>query len=134
MPVNDIPYLKRNTKGYRAMSNVDYVDGMCVIYNGCTDIVVVTESGRVNRISVINGLPNSGRGKSGCNIIKLGTNDRIVGVVSGTNNDIIHIKCSDTDMTIPVQNLKIGSSISSGDKVITTRGNKILHCWIEKAK
>ena len=134
MPVNDIPYLKRNTKGYRAMSNVDYVDGMCVIYNGCTDIVVVTESGRVNRISVINGLPNSGRGKSGCNIIKLGANDRIVGVVSGTNNDIVHIKCSDTDMTIPVQNLKIGSSISSGDKVITTRGNKILHCWMEKAK
>lgn len=134
MPVNDIPYLKRNTKGYRAMSNVDHVDGMCVIYNGCTDIVVVTESGKANRISVINGLPNSGRGKSGCNIIKLGANDRIVGVVSGTNNDIVHIKCSDTDMTIPVQNLKIGSSISSGDKVITTRGNKILHCWIEKSK
>lgn len=133
MPVNDIPYLKRNTKGYRAMSNVDYVDGMCVIYNGCTDIVVVTESGRVNRINVVNGLPNSGRGKSGCNIIKLGANDRIVGVVSGTNNDILHVKCTDTDIVIPVQNLKIGSSISTGDKVITTKGNKILHCWIEKS-
>lgn len=133
MPVNDIPYLKRNTKGYRAMSNVDYVDGMCVIYNGCTDIVVVTESGRVNRINVVNGLPNSGRGKSGCNIIKLGANDRIVGVVSGTNNDILHVKCTDTDIVVPVQNLKIGSSISTGDKVITTKGNKILHCWIEKS-
>lgn len=132
IPVNDVPYLKRNTKGSRSMSNVDYVDGLCVIHNGCTDIVAITESGKANRINIVQGLPNTGKGKSGCNLIKLGNNDRIVGVVSGNASDIIHIKCVDSDMTLQIANLKIGSSISPGDKVITTRGNKILHCWVER--
>ena len=132
IPVNDVPYLKRNTKGSRSMSNVEYVDGLCVIHNGCTDIVAITESGKANRINIVQGLPNTGKGKSGCNLIKLGSNDRIVGVVSGNASDIIHIKCVDSDTTLQIANLKIGSSISSGDKVITTRGNKILHCWVER--
>ena len=131
MPVNDVPYLKRNTKGSRAMSNVDYVDGVCVIHNGCTDIVTITENGRVNRINIIEGMPNSKKGKSGSNLIKLSPNDKIVSVVSGNICDIIHVKCSDTTIDIPIANLKIGSSISPGDKVITTRGNKIIHCWVE---
>lgn len=132
IPVNDVPYLKRNTKGSRSMANVEHVDGLCVIHNGCTDIVAITESGKANRINIIQGIPNTGKGKSGCNLIKLGNNDRIVGVVSGNANDIIHIKCVDTDMTLQIANLKIGSSISAGDRVITTRGNKILHCWVER--
>ena len=132
MHVNDIPYLKRNTKGSKAMSGVEGVDGMCVIHNGCTDIVVITESGRANRISLIKGMPNNGRGKSGSNLIKLASGDKIVGVVSGNESDLIHIKCTDTDSVIPIANLQIGSSISAGEKVLTTRGNKILHCYIEK--
>jgi hypothetical protein len=114
------------------MSNVDYVDGVCIIHNGCTDIVVLTESGKANRINIIQGLPNVGKGKSGSNLIKLGSTDRIAGVVSGNISDIIHIKTTDSDYTIPIANLKIGSSISTGDKVLTTRGNKILHCYIER--
>lgn len=132
MKVNDVPYLKRNTKGSKAMSGVDEVDGVCVIHNDCTDIVVITESGKANRISLIHGIPNNGRGKPGCNLIKLSSGDRIVGIVSGNESDIIHIKCTDTDAVIPIANLKVGSSISTGDKVLTTRGNKIIHCYIEK--
>lgn len=132
MNVNDVPYLKRNTKGSRAMANADHVDGVCVIHGGCTDIVVITESGRANRISVNDSIPNTRKGKSGSNLIKLGSNDRIVSVVSGNINDIIHIKTTDTDNTIPIANLKIGSSISTGDKVLATRGNKIIHCYVEK--
>lgn len=132
MNVNEIPYLKRNTKGSRAMSNADYVDGMCVIYSGCTDIAVITESGRINRINVIEGLNNIGRGKAGHNLIKLNQNDKIVSVVSGNINDLIHIKCQDTDIVIKFSDLEIGSSISAGIKALTTRGNKILRCWAER--
>ena len=132
IPVNDVPYLKRNTKGSRSMANVDHVDGVCVIYDGCTDIVAITESGRVNRINIINGMPNSGRGKSGCNLIKLSANDRIVGVVSGNICDNIHIKCSDSDTVLQIANLEIGSSISPGSKLLGTRNNKILACYLEK--
>lgn len=131
MPVNEAPYLKRNTKGSKSMSNVDHVDGVCVIYSGCTDIVAITESGRMNRINITQGIPNTGKGKTGHNLIKLGQNDKIVSVVTGNESDSIHAKCSDTDMIVQIANLKIGSSISTGDKVITTRGNKIIHCYIE---
>ena len=132
IPVNDVPYLKRNTKGSRSMSNVEHVDGICIIQPGCTDICVITESGRINRISIIHGMPNSTRGKSGSNLIKLGQKDKIVGVVSGNESDIITAKCTCTDQTIQIANLKIGSSISTGDKVFTTRNNKILACYIAK--
>ena len=131
MKVNDAPYLKRNTKGAKAISGVDHVDGVCVIHNNCTDIVVVTHAGYVNRINIIHGLPNTGKGKSGLNLIKLKSGDVIAGIVSGNNNDIIHIKCENTDSIIKIADLEIGSSISTGIKALTTRGNKILHCYIE---
>ena len=132
MGVNDVPYLKRNTKGSKAMANVNHVDGVCVIHNNCTDIVVITESGKINRINIIQGLPNNGRGKSGMNLIKLGSGDRIVSVLSGNINDLIRIKCTGTDMALRIADLKIGSSISPGDKVMTTRGNKIIRCYVER--
>lgn len=129
--VNDIPYLKRNTKGSKAMSNVDYVDGICVIYNGCTDIVVITESGRMNRISVLGGISNTARGKSGSNLIKLSSGDKIVSVVSGNENDLIHVNSVGGKEIIKIADLELGSSISAGNKVIQTRGNKILNCTVE---
>ena len=132
MNVNDAPYLKRNTKGSRSMSNVDHVDGLCVIHNDCTDIAVITESGRINRINIIQGLTNTGKGKSGSNLIKLSSGDKIAGVVSGNVNDIIHIKCTEKDTILQFADLKIGSSISSGDKIFATRGNKIIRCYIER--
>ena len=131
MSVNDTPYLKRNTKGSRSMSGVESVDGICVIHNNCTDIAVITESGKINRISIIQGIPNSGKGKSGSNLIKLASGDSIAGVVSGNESDSIHIKCANGDSIIPFTDLQVGSSISAGQKVLATRGNKILHCYIE---
>lgn len=132
MGVNDVSYLKRNTKGSKALSGVDYVDGVCIIHNNCTDIAVITESGKINRINIVQGISTNGRGKSGSNLIKLSSGDKIVGVVSGNECDLIHIKCTNTDSVIKFADLKIGSSISSGDKVLATRGNKIIRCYVEK--
>ena len=132
IPVNDVPYLKRNTKGSKSMSNVDYVDGLCVISSDCTDICVITESGKINRINIIHSMPNSTKGKSGSNLIKLSPKDKIVAVVSGNERDIIHIKCVSTEYTFRIGNLEIGSSISAGFKALTTRNDKIIHCWVQK--
>ena len=133
MNVNDAPYLKRNTKGSRSMANVDHVDGLCVIHNNCTDIAVITESGKINRINIVQGLPNTGKGKSGCNLIKLASGDKITGVVSGNENDLIHIQCTENDVVLRFADLKIGSSISAGDKIVATRSNKIIKCYIERS-
>lgn len=132
MGVNDIAYLKRNTKGSKSMSDIDHVDGICVIYNNCTDIAVITESGRINRISVLNGLNSTKKGKTGINLIRLAKGDSIAAVVTGNENDIIHIKCTDTDLSFKFADLEFGSSISSGNKVFTTRSNKIIYCQVEK--
>lgn len=132
MNVNEAPYLKRNTKGSRAMSNVDHVDGLCIIHNDCTDIAAITESGKINRVGIVQGLTNTGKGKSGLNLIKLSSGDKIASVVSGNVNDIIHIKGTESDTVIPFSDLKVGSSISGGDKLISTRNNKILRCYVER--
>ena len=132
MKVNDAPYLKRNTKGSKAIAGVDHVDGVCVIHSNCTDIAVITESGKINRINILQGLPNTGKGKSGLNLIKLAAGDTIAGVVSGNDNDTIHIKMAEGDALVKFADLAVGSSISPGTKVLTTRGNKILHCYIER--
>lgn len=132
MNVNEAPYLKRNTKGSRSMAKVDYVDGLCVIHNGCTDICAITESGKINRISIIQGLPNTGKGKNGINLIKLGKGDKIISVVAGNENDMIHVKQIGGDTSIKISDLRFGSSISTGDKVLTTRGNQILRCFVER--
>lgn len=132
MNVNEAPYLKRNTKGSRAMANVDHVDGLCIIHNDCTDIAVITESGKINRVGVVQGLTNTGKGKSGLNLIKLTSGDKIASVVAGNVNDLIHIKGTESETVIPFADLKVGSSISSGDKIIATRSNKIIRCFVER--
>ena len=131
--INDVPYLKRNTKGSKAMS-ADHVDGLCIIYNGCTDIVVVTESGKINRINIIQGIPNTGKGKTGSNLIKLASGDKIASVLAGTPNDIIHIIGTTGESTVRISDLVVGSSISPGVKIVTTRGNKILRCYTEQVR
>ena len=72
----DAPYVKRSTKGNKAM-NTDYpIEGLSIIKHDTTDIVVVTQSGRVNRLPVI-ALPLSNRAKAGCSVLKLGKTDSI---------------------------------------------------------
>lgn len=127
--VNDIPYLKRNTKGSRAIYNADTVDGFCVIDQTKSDIVVITESGKVNRIPIMS-LP-IGTAKKGFNIIKLGTNDKINSVISGNETNLICIKTLKSYYEIPIAQLQMGSSISSGEKLVPMKADKMIRCWIK---
>ena len=113
-------------KGQHLAFQIDILDVNRPFY------IEITESGKVNRINLIQGLPNTGKGKSGSNLIKLASGDKIVSVVSGNENDLIHVKCVTEDSLIRICDLNVGSSISTGDKVLTTRGNKIIRCYIEQ--
>ena len=127
--VNDIPYLKRNTKGSKAIYNADTVDGLCVIDQSKSDIITITESGKINRIPIIN-LPINAN-KKGFNVIKLGSNDKINSVVSGNEGNIICVKTMKNFYEIPVAQLKVGSSISAGEKVIAMKADQMIRCWIK---
>ena len=113
------PYLRRSTKGNNAMSTKESIGGMACIYPGATDIVVVTYSGRVNRIS-INALPLSSRAKAGSSIIKLGgSHDEILQVIVAKQNQSIRATTKNEVIDVPISEIPEGSSISLGSKMFS---------------
>ena len=127
--VNDIPYLKRNTKGSKSIYNADVVDGLCVIDQTKSDIIVITDTGKINRIPIMS-LP-IGQNKKGFNVIKLGANDNINSIVSGNDSNIICVKTVKNYYEIPVSQLTIGSSISGGEKLVPMKADQMIRCWIK---
>nr|DAE08541.1 MAG TPA: DNA topoisomerase 2 alpha [Myoviridae sp. ctwwN25] len=127
--VNDIPYLKRNTKGSRSIYNADVVDGLCVIDQTKSDIIVITESGKLNRIPIMS-LPINPN-KKGFNVIKLSSGDKINSIVSGNDSNIICIKTLKSYYEIPVAQLHVGSSVSGGEKLIAMKADQMIRCWIK---
>lgn len=120
VPMSEIPNYKRSTLGVSAMNLKDgeIIDGLSVILTETTDIVVITQSGRINKFSVA-GLPISSRYKSGNSVIKLGKNDKIHSIFGvNDNNDTLKLITTKTNIDLPVKDIPRGSSISSGSKII----------------
>lgn len=129
IPVSQIPFLKRNTKGSRAMSNAGDIDGMCIINpEKASDLIVITKSGRINRLHIISLLETS-RGKNGFNVIKLNKNDSIHSIITANPTDTINIKTINGTIKVPVNSIQYGSSISAGYNKIPTKGDQILRCF-----
>lgn len=126
--IGDIPHLKRNTKGSKSMYNVDTTDGLCVLDPNKSELIVVTESGRANRLPII-ALPQSNQ-KKGFNVIKLTNTDKINAIMSCNENGIICIKTLKDYYEIPIAQLPIGSTISQGTKIAPMKADKIIRCWI----
>lgn len=124
--VSTMPYLKRGTKGSRAMANATTIDGMSKITTSDKEVViVVTDSGRVNKISSI-AVPLNERGGNGNNVIKLGKTDKIKAVVCAEETDVLRLRTIDKNfIDIPVKEIQLGSSVSSGTKYTTAKDQVI---------
>lgn len=116
----NIPRYKRSSLGVFAMklSAGSSIDGISVIYPDATDIVVVTEKGKINKFS-ISGLMISDRYTSGSSVIKLSKGDRINSIFGVNDNNIISVYGKSGVTSVNVSDLKPGSSISPGEKVIS---------------
>lgn len=117
--INDIPILKRNSRGCISMSSkTTHVEGMSVISKSFKDIVIITKNGYINK--VIPDCVQKGRSKAGSNIIKLGKTDNIVSIYGVNPSDILQITISPTGETleIPVSSIPASTSISTGTKMI----------------
>lgn len=133
LSVSEFPFLKRNTKGSRAMANAGEIDGMCPIMPDVeSDLIVITRTGKINRLHVMSNLPNTGRGKNGFNLIKLNKGDSIHTVLTCNPTDIINVKTLNGTQQIHVEDIKYGSSISTGYALIPTRGDQIIRCFITR--
>lgn len=126
--VNDIPILKRNSRGCISMSSkTTQVEGMSVISKSFKDIVVVTKNGYVNKI--IPDCVQKGRSKAGSNVIKLGKTDNIVSIHGVNPSDILTITLAPTGevVELPVNNIPSGTSISTGTKMI--KGGEVVRVF-----
>lgn len=130
IPCADIPHLKRSTKGAKSMPNGE-VEGLSVVTKNTTDIVVITNKGYINRLSPM-ALPATSRNKAPSKVIKLSKGDTIQAVYGVNEKDSIRVVSQSGTTEVKVSELKIGSSISTGSKVLSTRGDMIIKTHIIK--
>ena len=119
---SDIPLLSRTTKGVIGMKSSKYaIDGMCCIIPNSTHVIVVTESGRVNKIG-LDSINRGTRARAGDVIIKLSKTDSIkyIGVCNET--DSLAITTHRNSKVYPIAQIPNGSSISQGEKIADSSG------------
>lgn len=116
--MQEVPYQKRNNKGQKSMQTDKFIDGMSLIIPNSTDIIVITEKGMINRFSIA-GLPYIGRNKPGVDVINLNKGDKIKAIHTlNDNGNILTVMTANTVHEIDINNIPVGSSISSGNKII----------------
>ena len=130
---NDIPHLKRSTKGNITFSNTvenqaNEVNKMSIIKPDDTDVVVITDSGKVNRLSIA-ALPCGKRNTTGNKVIKLSKGDHINCVITTRQNKTLLLETQNGNIELKVSDLPLGSSMSAGNKVIN-KNDIILSCNI----
>lgn len=132
--MEEVPYLNRSTKGNKAIGGDDPVMGVSVVLSDTTDVVIVTKKGYINRIPIV-GLQQSSRAKSPSRVIKLGKGDSIIGLYGLNVLDTLTVTTAESGtMNINVADLPVGSTVSPGTKMISTRGDEILYCYFNKHK
>lgn len=132
LSINDIPHLKRSTKGNMTFSNIDegnVIRGLSIIYPNNTDLVVLTENGKINRLSIA-ALPYTSRNTVGNKVIKLSKGDFISKVFAGNQDSMLTITTNANNYEIPVAELDFGSSMSAGTKCIN-KSEHVLECSIK---
>ena len=122
--------LKRNTVGTLGMGGQHGpMEGMSIIYtddkNPSKYIVVVTESGKINKF-LVSGFTVSQRNKAGNKVIDLGRGDRIHSVFATTDDNTINLLTTSGHMSVPVKDIPLGSSISKGIKIMSGKTDRVI--------
>lgn len=128
---SSIPHFKRNARGSRTILTNNKIDGMSIVTPDTTDMVVITNKGFINRFDAV-AMPTMERGTKGIKVIKLGKDDIIHTMYGVNNNDILRIITQNEKLEIPVSSIPSGSSISSGQKMISAKSGVIIRCDIMK--
>lgn len=128
IPVDNISTMKRAARGSTTLKS-DTVDSMTRIdHTAHKDyLIVITQKGRVNKIPMA-GIPGMKTVKKAFNVIRLSKDDSIQNIILANDTDRIAIKCFGLDeLVIDVVGIPMGSSITSGDKVVSTKNSKIIY-------
>ena len=114
---SEIPIYKRNAAGVAAMNSANDIEDMDIMYDDTPYVVVVTDYGYFNKFSAA-GLTVSKRGKAGSSVIKLAKGGGIRTIYACSDNDYIRVNTINGVVNVDIAELKLGSSVSSGEKVL----------------
>lgn len=128
LPVSAISTMKRNAKGNKTFRNT-YADGILELVPNKQFLLTITNQGKVNKIP-LNAIPNLITPKKLFSLIKLGKGDSIQNILAVNNEDTIEIATMNGKVDISVSNIEIGSTISSGAKLLKNiRNDKIIKSY-----
>jgi DNA gyrase subunit A len=130
----DITLLKRNTIGTLGMGGQHGpMEGMSIIYtdhkNPTKYVIVLTESGKVNKFSVA-GFERSQRNKAGSRVIDLGRGDRIKTIFGASDNNTLNIITTGSNISLPISQIQMMSSVSKGIKVTQNKTDVVIRASI----
>ena len=127
---SSIPTMKRAARGNMTLRSKD-VDGLVLSNPSCDFMIVVTKSGKLNKISV-KSIPGMQANKKEFSIIRLGKTDAIQNILFANNGQTLEIRCFQAGVfEFPVSTIVMGSSITGGDKVLTLKNDQIIYSLIK---
>lgn len=128
IPVTTVSTMKRNAKGAKTFKS-GQIDGIVPIdLLNCASIVTITNSGKFNKIP-ISSIPNINTPRKEFSVIKLAKGDTIQNILPVNEDTVVEVITVNGKRDIPVANLRIGSTISTGEKVLATRNDKIIRSY-----
>lgn len=130
----DITLLKRNTIGTLGMGGQHGpMEGMSIIYtdhkNPTKYVIVLTESGKVNKFSVA-GFERSQRNKAGSRVIDLARGDRIKTIFGASDNNTLNIITTGSNISLQISQIQMMSSVSKGIKVTQNKSDVVIRASI----
>ena len=127
---SSIPTMKRAARGNVTMRSKD-VDGMVIATSNTDYLIVVTKSGKLNKIA-IDSIPGMKMNKREFSIIRLSKTDAIQNILFANDGQTLEIRCFNSGIfEFPVSTIVLGSSITSGDKVLALKNDQIIYSIIK---
>jgi DNA gyrase/topoisomerase IV subunit A len=114
--VKNIPLLKRNATGSKAMATKNDIEGLSVLYPDEDYVAVVTEKGKINKFQM-SALSPHARGCAGINVIKLKDHDSIKSIYGASDRDTLRIITSNQTIEVPVADIQSRSPVAAGDNI-----------------
>lgn len=124
--VSEVPHYKRNTYGVAAMSTNDDIDGVSIIWRDSQYLLVITKSGKANKIPAAS-LQTTKRYKAGSSVIKLGKTDSIYSIIPCNDTDIIEITTRQNKTEVAIKDIQVSSSISGGVQIVPIKSDTIVN-------
>jgi len=119
--MKDIPVLKRIAGGVKAIDTDEPITGMVELYDQCTDIIVVTRNGKLNRFNAVMLSPHK-RASKGSGMCKLDSNDSVLTILGCREQDKVKIITTEEVVEINVTDIKLKSPIAPAQKVVSIKG------------